>query len=418
MENGIEYLNSLGLHKVKPGLDRIKELLQAFDNPQDKVPGIIIAGTNGKGSVAAAISSILSAEGYRVGLYTSPHLINITERIRINGDQISEEDLSAIILEIKTASEKVLPEKPSYFEVITAAAFVYFAKEEAEFNILEVGMGGRWDATNVITPLLSIITNITLEHTNHLGKTIREIAAEKGCIIKPKVPVITAAESDSLSVIESVSKENESDLLVMGRDFFVSNEDEEHFSYKGISFVLKGLNSNMKGRYQVNNIALAIAAIEALKNSHHITIAEQSIRDGLSNIKWEGRFEIVRDEPPLILDSAHNPGAAKVLVDSLKNSYPDTKFTFLLGMLEDKEHGEFISLISTVAEKLIITKVPSERDADTGNISLIARQYIENIEIIDDYRAAYRTLLASSIPSCITGSIYLIGAIKNVIKNS
>lgn len=414
MENGLNYLNSLGLHKVKPGLDRIKALLKALGNPQDMVPGIIIAGTNGKGSVAAAISSILSAEGYRVGLYTSPHLINITERVTINDAQISESELSSIILQIKQAAEKVLPEKPSYFEVITAAAFVYFAREKADYNILEVGMGGRWDATNVITPLLSVITNITLEHTEYLGETIKDIAAEKACLIKPSVPVITAAENDSLDLIKNVSQYNKSDLLVLGRDFFVSSEDAEHFSYKGISFDIKSLNSNLKGSYQLNNNALAIAAIIILRKYYGIKIQEQSIREGLSNIKWEGRFEIVRDEPPLLLDSAHNPGAAKVLVDSLKNSYPDTKFTFLLGMLQDKGHEEFIRIMSTIAEKLILTTVPSERTADTENLLLIAKKHIENIEIIGDYRAAYSTLLASGKPSCITGSLYLIGAIKNL----
>jgi dihydrofolate synthase/folylpolyglutamate synthase len=170
----------------------------------------------------------------------------------------------------------------------------------------------------------------------------------------------------------------------------------------------------LKGSYQKNNIAIAIAAIEILKKNHGINIQELSIRKGLSQIKWEGRFEIVRDKPLLILDGAHNPGASKVLVNSLKKSYPDTKFTFLLGMLEDKGHGEFISAISTIAEKLIITKVPSERTAETNKLSTIAKQYIENIEIIDDYQKAYSKLLASNKPSCLTGSIYLIGAVKNL----
>lgn len=414
MNNGIDYLNSLGLHKVKPGLERIKTVLKALGNPQDKVPAIIIAGTNGKGSVAAAISSILSAECYRVGLYTSPHLINITERIRINGDQISESELSSIILEIKRAAETVLSEKPSYFEVISAAAFVYFARKEVEFNILEVGMGGRWDATNVITPLLSIITNITLEHTEYLGETLEEIAAEKACVIKPGIPAITAAEGESLRVIEDVAEDMKSDLLILDRDFSFLSEDEDYLSYAGILLNLRALTTNLKGSYQRNNISIAIAAIEVLKKNHGINIQELSIRKGLSQIKWEGRFEIVRDKPLLILDGAHNPGASKVLVNSLKKSYPDTKFTFLLGMLEDKGHGEFISAISTIAEKLIITKVPSERTAETNKLSTIAKQYIENIEIIDDYQKAYSKLLASNKPSCLTGSIYLIGTVKNL----
>jgi len=413
MNKGTDFLNSLGLHKVKPGLERIRTLLKALGTPQEKVPGIIIAGTNGKGSVAAAVSSILSAEGYRVGLYTSPHLINITERIKINDTQISETELSDIILEIKTAAEKVLSEKPSYFEVMTAAAFVYFARKKVDFNILEVGMGGRWDATNVITPLLSIITNITLEHTEYLGETIKEIASEKACVIKPSTPVITAAERQSLRVIEDVAEYMKSDLLVLDRDFSVI-KDDNNFSYEGILYNLKVLSTNLNGSYQIINIGLAIAAIEILKKNHDIEIQEQSIRKGLSSVKWEGRFEIVREEPLLILDSAHNPGAAIVLVDALKNSYPNTKFTFLLGMLKDKGHEEFINAISTVAEKLILTTVPTERTADTENLSRIAEQYIDNIEIIDDYRAAFSTLLASSKPSCVTGSIYLLGAIKNL----
>ena len=162
MENGINYLNSLGLHKVKPGLDRINKLLHSLGDPQEKVPGIIIAGTNGKGSVASTIASILSTQGYNVGLYTSPHLISITERIKINGAQIPEPDLSLILLELKEVCEKSQIE-PSYFETVTACAFLYFARRNVDFNVLEVGMGGRWDATNVITPLVSVITNITLK---------------------------------------------------------------------------------------------------------------------------------------------------------------------------------------------------------------------------------------------------------------
>ena len=349
MLDGIHYLNSLGLHKVKPGLDRIKQLLRAFDNPQDKVPGIIIGGTNGKGSVAAIIASILSAEGYRAGLYTSPHLVNITERIRINDVEISESELSSIILEIKKTAENLSIE-PSYFEVITAAAFIYFAREKADFNILEVGLGGRWDATNVISPLLSIITNISLEHTEYLGDTIAEIAGEKACLIKPYAPIITAAEEDALKVIENVANKNQSELLQLYKDFAVKRNAKD-FSYQGILLELNNLQSNIQGKYQLNNIAIAIAAIETLSKHHNIKVSEQVIRKGLLEVNWKGRFEIIRKEPPLILDSAHNPGAAKVLVDSLTNSYPNTKLNFMIGMLDDKGHQEFLKEVSAITDK-------------------------------------------------------------------
>jgi len=417
MENGLTYLNSLGLHKVKPGLERIKSLLNALGNPEDKVPGILIAGTNGKGSVAAAIASILSAQGYKVGLYTSPHLISITERIKIDGVQISSTDLNSILLELKEVSEKSLIE-PSYFEIITAAAFLYFAREKADFNILEVGLGGRWDATNVITPLVSVITNITLEHTEYLGETIAEIAAEKACIIKPSVPIITAAVDEVLDVIKQQSSENVSPLLSYSRDFFIRGIGTDSFDYKGILWGFMNLKSNLKGSYQTKNLALAIAAIEILEKNHHISITEQSIRDGLSNISWEGRFEVIREHPPLILDSAHNPGAAKSLVESIREAYPNTKFTFLLGMLDDKGHLQFLKEICAIAEKLIITKVPSERTADTEQLFMLAQEHIDNVEVIEDYETAYSTVLNSNKPSCVTGSLYLIGAIKNLIQNT
>jgi len=413
MQNGLSYLNSLGLHKVKPELGRIKSLLNALGNPEDKIPGIIIAGTNGKGSVASAIASVLSAQGYKVGLYTSPHLISITERIKINDVQISNSDLNSILIELKEVAEKSLLETPSYFEIITAAAFLYFAREKVDFNVLEVGLGGRWDATNVITPLVSVITNITLEHTEYLGETIAEIAAEKACIIKASVPIITAAVDDALDVIEQRATEKASPLLLYGRDFLVNGNNTENFDYNGIKFDIKNLKSNLKSIYQLKNISIAIAAIESLEINRNITITEQSIRDGLSNINWEGRFEVTREHPPLILDSAHNPGAAKLLAYSIEHSYPNTQFTFLIGMLDDKGHEEFFREISRVAEKLIITQVPSERTTDPRALMELAQKYIGNIKLIKNYELAYSELLNLKKPSCITGSLYLIGAIKN-----
>lgn len=416
MDNGLTYLNSLGLHKVKPGLERIKGLLNTLGNPQDKVPGIIIAGTNGKGSVAAAIASILSAQGYKVGLYTSPHLISITERIKINDGQISKPDLNSILMELKEVEEKLQIE-PSYFEIITAAAFLYFAREKVDFNVLEVGLGGRWDATNVITPLLSVITNITLEHTEYLGDTIAAISAEKACIIKPSIPIITAAEGEAFNVIEQKSIENASPLLRYGKDFFINSDSSDSFHYKGILRDLRNLKSNLKGSYQTKNFALAIAAIGILEKNRYVSITQESIRDGLSNIIWGGRFEILRDNAPLIIDSAHNPGAAKSLVDSLVDTYPNTKFVFLVGMLDDKGHSNFLKEISSITEKLMITRVPSERTAYTQELKTLAQEHIDDIEIIEDYEAAYSTVLNLNRPSCITGSLYLVGAIKNLIQN-
>ena len=414
MENGLNYLNSLGLHKVKPGLERINKILGSLDNPQDKVPGIIIAGTNGKGSVASAIASILVAQGYKVGLYTSPHLIDITERITINGIEIRSSDLSAVLLEIKKISENVLEEVPSYFEVITAAAYLYFSRKKVDFNVLEVGLGGRWDATNVITPVISVITNISRDHSEYLGETITEIAAEKACIIKPSVPVITGAKNEALEVIKEEARRNKSEIFIEEADFHSTGDDTNRFSYIGINWNIEDLKSNLIGTYQIRNLCVAIATIETMSSKNNIRIDEESIRGGLLHINWRGRFETTREEPPLILDGAHNPGAARELVRSISDKYPNTKFTFLIAMLDDKNHEEFLQYISEVAEKILITRAPSERSSGTEVLADAAKKYIDNVRVIEDYKTAYELVLNSSEPTCVTGSIFLIGAIKNL----
>ncbi len=416
MKYGIDYLNSLGLHKVKPGLKRIYKLLESLDNPQDKVPGIIVAGTNGKGSVASAIASVLSTRGYKVGLYTSPHLIDITERITIYGAQITNSILSSIIMEIKESADSVFDEVPSYFEVLTAAAYLYFARSETDINVLEVGMGGRWDATNVITPLASVITNISKDHSEYLGDTISEIAAEKACIIKPTVPVVTAAKNSALKIIKQEAERNNSPLYVNGIDFYTNGNNTTSFSYIGTEKEYNYLRSNLSGEYQLENLALAIATIETLIQSNKISVDEGSLRKGLLNINWQGRFEITRDEPPLVLDVAHNPGAAKALVHSLNDKYPETKFAILLAMLDDKDHEEFIKELAPITEKFLITKAPSERSSNTNKLSESAKKYIDDVEVIEDYESAYESIINNDNASVITGSIYLIGAIKNLIN--
>ncbi len=271
MNEGLSYLNSLGLHRVKPGLERITNLLQLLDNPHLKTPSVIIAGTNGKGSVASVISSVLSASGYKTGLYTSPHLIQITERLCINGQKVQEQHLDDILLRIKKVSSKnALSEGPSYFEAITAAAFVYFAEMDVDFNVLEVGMGGRWDATNVTTPLVSVITNVSYDHMEFLGNTIPKIAEEKACVIKPGVPVTTGARESALEIIRNAATKNESPLSVMGKDFGVQSNKDGSFNYSGPNWNISNLTSGIKGAYQHMNLAVAISALEAISKYHSI----------------------------------------------------------------------------------------------------------------------------------------------------
>jgi dihydrofolate synthase/folylpolyglutamate synthase len=416
MNDSLKYLNSLGLHTIKPGLERIRKLLKEMDAPQLKVPGIIVAGTNGKGSVSAALSSMLTAQGYKTGLYTSPHLVRITERIKINGVEIKLPELKKLIGRVRTAAGRCLSGPPSYFEIITACAFLYFAEKGADFSVLEVGMGGRWDATNVIKPMVSVITNISKDHSDYLGRTMGEIAREKAFVIKRKVPVITAAKGKALEIIRNRAEQCGTPALVYGRDFKSGGAGTQKFNYTGPEWEYHDLTSNLNGYYQMENLSLAIAALESMSRYNNLEIDEGNLRQGLKQIEWGGRFEIVRKSPPLVLDSAHNAGGAKALVKALKLAYPGSKFTFMIGMLGDKEHSAFLKIISEIAGRIVITGVPSERALDTSELAGTASKYTSSeVNIVEDYKSAYDVIRKSKSPSCITGSVFLIGAVKSII---
>jgi dihydrofolate synthase/folylpolyglutamate synthase len=414
LTDAISYLNSLGLHKVNPGLERIIRLLSALGNPHNKMPSIIIGGTNGKGSVSAMVASVLKSEGYKTGLYTSPHLIRVSERIRINDEEIPIDDLYRLILEIKNLSSRLLQE-PSYFEVLTACAFLYFSEKKVDFMVLEVGMGGRWDATNVVTPLVSVITNVSRDHTEFLGETIGQIAFEKAGIIKQGMPVVTAANGEALDVIESIAYKRSAPLSVMGRDFRTQGEGTEDFRYSGVIWNLDHLRCALPGFYQVENASVAICALESLSRSYAVEIKERNLRDGLLSVRWEGRMEFLRDDPPLILDGAHNPGGARALRESIQKMFPGRKFLFLIGMLGDKDHRQYIEEISRIARCIIVTDVPSGRGIKAEKLARVAEEFLKEVEIIEDIREAFYRVESLLVPICITGSLYLIGAVKSFI---
>jgi dihydrofolate synthase/folylpolyglutamate synthase len=414
MKDAVTYLNSLGLFRVKPGLERITALLSSLGNPQDRISSITVAGTNGKGSVAAGIASVLEAQGYRTGLYTSPHLVRITERIKINGNEISTDDLSRLVLEIKKIASH-MPEEPSYFEVITAAAFMYFSEEKADFSVLEVGMGGRWDATNIVTPLASVITNISKDHMEFLGSTIREIALEKAGVIKVGVPAVTSVKEEALEVIQNVADKKHSPLKVRGRDFRVEGESTESFQYTGQMWRFDSLHFALPGFYQLENAGLAISALETIHEFHNVKVQEENLRKGLSSVQWEGRMEIIRDLPLMILDGAHNPGAAEALRKSLEKMFPSEKFVFLISMLRDKDHAGYFREIADVADYVIIAELPHERAAKAEKLSEVAEKFFKRVEIIKDVSEAFRLVKSLLTPVCITGSLYLVGEIKKLM---
>lgn len=417
MFDAINYINSLGLHRVQLGLHRISKILEGLDNPHKKLSCIIIAGTNGKGSVAALLAGILRAARFRVGLYTSPHLIRITERIKVNDGEISNLDLNNIITNVKSTADDVLAkEPPSYFEVLTAAAFVYFYKKQVDFAVLEVGMGGRYDATNVADPIVSVITNVYLDHTEYLGDNVERIAYEKAGVIKHGVPVVTGANGLALDVISNIAARESARVFCIQRDFSSLSDRSNRFTYIGHSLNLSNVELGLPGFYQVENATIAIAAAEIMRQHCGTDISEKSLRIGLSTAKWEGRMETLRTNPPLILDGAHNPSAAASLRISLQHAYPGKKFLFLIGMLSDKDHENYLKALSPIAQEIIITAVPSERGMPPEELAKIARSHVDRVTIIEDAESAFMEIRKhDSTPTCVSGSLYLVGAIKKSI---
>lgn len=415
MNRNLEKLNTIGFFDIKPGLDRIIKVLNYLDNPQDKIKSVLIAGTNGKGSVASILSSILISNGYKTALYTSPHLVSVTERIKINNREIAEEMLDFSLGVVFKACEET-DTSLSYFELVTAASFVYFQNENIDIAVLEVGMGGRWDATNVVTPLISVITNISFDHSEHLGNTLELIAAEKAEIIKNSIPVVSGVTGHEINVIKEKTGTTNSDLYILEKDFKLNLNEDKTFNYSGINNNLNNLTTNLAGRHQINNSSLALASAELLNTLYGYRIDYENVNKPLLSVKYEGRFEIIRTGPYLILDAAHNTASAKALVRSI-NELKEDKFIFFISMLSDKDHEGFISTITNIAEKIIITKIPNERSTETKLLYKVTKQYMDKIEVIEDYKEAYEYVKKLNTPVCITGSVYLIGLIKEYLGN-
>lgn len=370
MNNYPEFLNYLNKKEkigIKFGLDNINYLLERLDFPHKKLHYIHIAGTNGKGSVAAMLSSILNRAGIKVGLYTSPHLVDVRERIRINERDITSEELFEI-------AKKVIPlsqPETTYFELLTAIAIEYFYEKGVEIAIMEVGMGGRLDATNVCYGEIAIITDISLEHTQYLGNTIEGIRMEKMAIVKPGSVVITAESLDS----------------------------------KYPNFKL-----NILGVHQLRNCALALKAIDTLRGKGY-KIPEESIRKGLANVRWPGRFQIFNKDPLIVLDGAHNPGAALVLRKAVEK-YLGTQVVLIIGILKDKDYKTILDILIPIAKR-IITVTPSSERALSGEV---LKEYVKDkpVEYIPNVIDALHSVNNDS-PILITGSLYLIGEVLSEV---
>ena len=417
MLSNIRKLNLAGLHDVRPGLERIAAVLGELGSPNEKRDYVAVAGTNGKGSVASAVAAILEANGYRTGLFTSPHLRSVTERIKVNGTEIAEDELDRHLGAVFAACG-TLGAELSYFELVTAACFLHFESEKADVGVVETGMGGRWDATNVCSSVASVITNVSLDHTEYLGETISRIAAEKAGIIKRNAPVVTACEGEALRVVENAAERNSAGCRRAGREFRFEKKRGFRFDYRGRRWTLPGLETSLAGVHQAENAATAVATAETLEEHAGYDIDPGSIRRALREIRLEGRMEYLRTDVPVILDGAHNPAAAARLAESLEFHHPETRFNFLITMLVAKDVEGFVRALSPVSGKLVVTELPgNENAAAAEDVLKLARGRFDSAEIVKDPRGAYERLLGYAEPACVCGSLYLLGHLKDIIED-
>jgi dihydrofolate synthase / folylpolyglutamate synthase len=441
-------------------LANVRVLLAALGHPERRFPGVLIAGTNGKGSTAATLASILRASGLKTGLYTSPHLVRINERIRINYEPISDEDFAVLHDMVEGTAERLvlegrLPWHPSFFEMLTAIGFEYFARVQVDIAVLEVGMGGRLDATNVIEPRLSVITDISLDHQKFLGNTVAQIAREKAGIIRPNGVVVTLPQepaandvignrildlqAKAVSAVPYVPPVSPSSMhypVLKIRGKSLTAEAAERAEKTAIGFSEGGGNgmrtcvssyplevlgkeitveSPLVGRHQLRNVALAIAAAAVLNKQGLCEISPESIERGIRETHWPGRFQVIpaRDGwPEVVFDVAHNPAGAWALRSTLSTVYEDRRMIFVFGAMRDKAIAEMGEILFPLAERVIATPADNPRSATAAEIRAAARRITVNLEEVPDVASALDRARALAGPQdlvVITGSIYIVG---------
>ena len=363
-EETIQHIFALGRFGIKPGLERISAILAGLGNPQKSLRVIHVAGTNGKGSTASFLASVLRAGGYRTGLFTSPHLTSFTERFRINGVEISEEQVVSLTARVRAAA----PPEATFFEIVTAIAFLWFADESVDLAVMEVGMGGRFDATNVADGILSLITPVALDHCEYLGNTLAEIAGEKSGVMRPGCPVVLASQPDeALARLETRAVEIGSPCYRFGRDFQAVWEDGG-LAYVGLGIGLSGLRPGIGGRYQAVNAACALAAAELI-SAGGVPLAQGALHQGVTDAFWPGRMELFPGPPRLLLDGAHNPAGSLALAEELRFISRD-KLILVVGVMGDKDLDGILEPLLACADQVVAVSpgldraLPSERLVD------------------------------------------------------
>lgn len=429
-EQTLEYLDGLLKFGIKFGLERITALCDAFDNPQSRLRVIHVGGTNGKGSTCTFAASILREAGYRTGLYLSPYVHDLRERIQIDGAMIPKSDFAGIISEIKPVADKIGKTdlgEVTEFEVKTMAAYLYFARAQVDFAVLEVGMGGRFDATNLVHPLVAVITNIALDHTERLGETIEEIAFEKAGIVKTGSILVTAVDDErAWRVILNRCREQGAEVwrVIKSKPDKTGspsadvqlryNSRGDHFSLRRGERVILGLKPGLIGEFQHVNAATAVSAILALEK-YEVRISERAISTGVANAYIPGRMEILRDKPTLVIDGAHNPDAARTLAKSINENFRYEKLILVIGMLGTHSAEGVLSYLAPLASTIIATQSQWSKALPAGDLADAARKFTDQVEIAEPVPAAVARALEIAGENdliLVTGSFYTIGEVN------
>ncbi|UCG70562.1 MAG: bifunctional folylpolyglutamate synthase/dihydrofolate synthase [Thermoplasmata archaeon] len=419
-EEAIEYLYDLKIYGMSLGLERIEYLLKVLDSPHKDLKVIHVAGTNGKGSVCAMLSSILQSAGYKVGLFTSPHLISFEERIRVDGVLIPKDRICAMVERIKPIADTMAKsgkfDHPTFFEIVTAMAFEHFFQEDVDFAILEVGLGGRLDATNVIRPVVSVITTVDLDHIHVLGKSLEEVAGEKAGIIKNGVPVISGIENDDLlTMIKQKCKEKGSDIYASKEcGTYIKkqgNLDAQIFDIELNDKRYQDLKIHLLGDHQLKNALTAALTVDVMDRIG-IRIPVKSQREGFENTRWPARFEVIKKDPMVVLDCAHNPAGMRALNSTLMKIFKDMKLTLVIGIMRDKDIPGIVKEIANSAENIIVTRPKFERAAEPEIIESEVKKYCNNVLIKSNVADAVGYAIERASQKdiiCITGSIFNVG---------
>ena len=415
-DQALAYIHAVHWQGHKPGLDRIRTLLEALGNPHQKLQFVHIAGTNGKGSTAAMVDSCLRAAGYKVGMFTSPFINRFNERIQVNGIPIPDQDLVQLVEQVQPAAQ-AMEDVPTEFELITALGMLYFVQQHCDIVVLEVGLGGALDSTNIIPPpACAVITALGMDHVKELGPTLADIAAAKAGIIKPGSPVVSyGGEPEADKVIADTARAQGAPLTVV--DF--SRLQLRSASLDGLVFDfdgLEGLTLPFLASYQARNAAVAITALRALRGRGW-NISDQAIRQGLAQVRWPGRFELLRRDPPFLLDGSHNAHGMRATVASLRERFPGEKFVFLISIMADKDWDKMLQLLLPLAKCFVTVTAPSPRAIPAPDLAAQIRAMGGAAEPADTIPAgvARADALAAGGPVAALGTLYFSGDVRRAL---